>query len=74
MCRSMHRPVALALLLATSGVASADDKPFTIGPRPAWILLGGVTTGGTIALADRGAFVGGGLALARLQNAHLIGV
>lgn len=74
MCHPMHRLVALALLLAAAGVAHADDKPFTIGPQPAWILLGGVTTGGTIALADRGAFVGGELSLARLKNAHFIGL
>jgi hypothetical protein len=43
----------LAVSLAPS-VAHADDPPFTIGSRPAWILLGGVTTGGTVALADRG--------------------
>ena len=57
------------------GVAYADDDPaFTIGPRPAWILLGGVTTGGTIALADRGAFVGGELSLARLSAGNFVGL
>jgi len=63
----------LAVSLAPS-VAHADDPPFTIGSRPAWILLGGVTTGGTVALADRGAFVGGELSLARLREASFVGL
>jgi hypothetical protein len=53
--------------------AAADDPPFVIGSRPAWFLLGGVTTGGTIALADRGAFVGGELSLARLRDGNFFG-
>jgi len=63
----------LAVSLAP-GVAHADDPPFTIGSRPAWILLGGLTTGGTVALADRGAFVGGELSLARLREASFVGL
>jgi len=55
--------VALAVILAT-GRARADDRPFTIGPQPTWFLLGGVTSGGTVALADRGAFVGGEVSFA----------
>ncbi len=66
--------VALAVVLGTSGVAAADDPPFTIGAKPAWALLGGVTTGGTVALADRGAFVGGEVSLARLSNANFVGL
>ena len=55
--------------------ACADDDPaFTIGSKPAWLLLGGVTTGGTIALADKGAFVGGELSLARLRDGNFVGV
>lgn len=55
--------------------ARADDDPaFTIGSKPAWLLLGGLTTGGTIALADKGALVGGELSLARLRDANFIGV
>jgi len=67
--------VAGVVVCAVSNTAHADDDPpFTIGSRPAWILLGGVTTGGTIALADRGALVGGELSLARLSNSNVVGV
>lgn len=55
---------------------SRDDdarNAFTIGSRPAWFLLGGVTTGGTIALADRGALVGGELSLVRLRERTYLG-
>ena len=47
--------------------------PFTIGARPAWFLLGGVTSGGTVALADRGAYVGGELSVARLRAGTYFG-
>lgn len=64
----------VGVLLALARPAVADDDPaFTIGPKPRWALLGGVTTGGTIALADRGAFVGGELSLARLRDANFFG-
>jgi hypothetical protein len=58
----------------TAGIARADDPPFVIGAQPAWLVLGGVTTGGTIALADKGAFVGGELSVARLSNGKVVGV
>jgi hypothetical protein len=65
---------ALALGAAAPRAASADEPPpFTIGSRPAWILLGGVTSGGTVALADRGAFVGGELSVARLRDGSYFG-
>jgi hypothetical protein len=70
-------PRALLALLALSLAASpahADDPPFTIGATPSWLLLGGVTTGGTLILADRGALVGGEVSLARLQNASFVGL
>lgn len=51
-----------------------DDPPFTIGSRPAWFLLGGVTGGATVALADRGGFVGGEVSLARVRDGRWIGV
>jgi hypothetical protein len=63
----------LALAVAAPRRAAADDRPFTIGSRPAWFLLGGVTSGGTVALADRGAFVGGELSLARLRDGNYLG-
>ena len=65
--------VALGVLVARP--AHADDGPgFAIGSRPAWLLLGGVTTGGTVALGDRGALVGGELSLARLRDGNFVGV
>jgi hypothetical protein len=63
----------ILLVCAAARPAAGDDPPFTIGSRPAWFLLGGVTTGGTIALADRGAFVGGELSLARLRDGNYFG-
>jgi hypothetical protein len=68
--------LASALLSAAYAprTAAADEPPFTIGSRPTWFLLGGVTSGGTIALADRGAFVGGELSLARLREGNYVGL
>jgi hypothetical protein len=66
------RLLPIALLLA-SGTAHADDPPFTIGSQPTWVILGGVTTGGTVT-TDRGYFVGGELSLARLNEGNHIGV
>jgi hypothetical protein len=66
--------LTLALSAVTAPAASADEPAFTIGSRPAWVLLGGLTTGGTVALADRGALVGGELSLARLRDAQFAGV
>ncbi len=65
-------------MLWTARPALADppaeaDPAFTIGSRPVWLLLGGVTAGGTVALADRGALVGGELSLARLRDASFVG-
>jgi hypothetical protein len=61
---------------------SASDKPtsddhgspgkmpaFTIGSKPSWFLMAGVTTGGTVAAHDRGGFVGGEASVVRLSNA-----
>jgi hypothetical protein len=65
--------IALGLLAAPA--ARAEDEPaFTIGSRPAWLVLGGVTTGGTIALGDRGALVGGELSVARLRDGDFVGL
>jgi hypothetical protein len=82
----MSPPLRAAVigLVAAAGAAAprtaaADDPadgpaPFTIGSRPAWFLLGGVTSGGTIALADRGAYVGGELSVARLRAGTYVGL
>jgi len=63
----------LALGVAIPRGAAADDRPFTIGSRPTWFLLGGVTSGGTVALADRGAYVGGELSVVRLREGNYLG-
>src|SRR5205809_288955 len=64
---------AAALLALAARPAAADPRAFTIGSRPAWVVLGGVTGGGTVALADRGAFVGGELSVARLRDGNYLG-
>ena len=64
---------AVALLVASAGAARADDPPFEIGSKPQWFVLGGVTTGGTVAFDNRGGYVGGELSLARLNNFHYFG-
>jgi len=65
---------ALALGALVARPAHADDGPgFAIGSQPAWLLLAGVTTGGTVALGDRGALVGGEVSLARLRDGNFIG-
>jgi hypothetical protein len=51
-------------------VAQAEETTpaFTIGARPIWYLLGGVTGGLTTVAHDRGGFVGGELSAARLSH------
>lgn len=68
--------LAFAVVLGAAPRAHADDDdpPFTIGSRPAWYGLGGVTAGGTVALADRGGFVGGELSLVRLREGRWLGL
>ncbi len=69
--------VAAAAALATGALAhpaAADDEPpFIIGSRPAWIMLGGLTAGGTVALGGRGALVGGEVSIVRLRDAQFAG-
>ena len=67
--------VVTALVLAglMAGNARADE-PFHIGSLPKWIVLGGVETGGTVALSGRGALVGGELSVARLRERKFIGL
>ncbi|HKE14253.1 MAG TPA: hypothetical protein VKB80_05300 [Kofleriaceae bacterium] len=70
--------VAGLLLAALPRAAAADgDPPFTIGPRPAWFLLGGVTGGATLAESEGGGgggFVGGELSLVRLRDGRFAGL
>lgn len=42
------------------------EKPFTIGAKPAWYVLAGVTTGHTLLARDRGGYVGGEASVVRL--------
>jgi hypothetical protein len=68
----------LAALVAAAGVlyaapALADDKPFAIGAKPAWYLLGGATAGGTL-VAQGSGYVGGELSVARLQSGRYFGL
>jgi hypothetical protein len=55
---------------AEDHVSAVEQKsPFTIGTKPVWYLMSGVTTGGTIAAHDRGGYVGGEASIVRLSNA-----
>jgi hypothetical protein len=80
----MTRPlvVALALVLA-SGSALADEprsettasaRPYSIGAQPAWFVLAGLTTGGTVGIDDKGGFVGGELSVVRLDRGVFVGL
>jgi hypothetical protein len=53
-----------AMLVACAGRAD-EERPFTIGPKPTWYLLAGVTTGGTVVASDRGGYVGQEVSLVR---------
>ena len=66
----MKRVLAVLLLLLVPATAHAEDPPpFTIGAKPAWYLLAGVTTGATTVAHDRGGYVGGEASLVRLGAA-----
>lgn len=65
--------IVVAATVWAPGPAVADPA-FTIGAQPRWFLLGGVTSGGTVALARRGGYVGGELSLARLREARYAGL
>src|SRR5436190_4678975 len=70
----------LSLSLATMLLAPARDArddetpPSTVGPRPAWFLMGGPGFGGTIVTHDRGWFVGGEVSLVRMREGRFIGI
>ena len=71
----------LAVVLALASVARADEvkkdsgpPAFHIGPTATWVMLGGLTTGGTVALADKGYFVGGELSFALMRVGDYMGV
>lgn len=68
----------MAGLLAVVHPAIADDDPpFVIGSTPSWIVLAGLTTGGSFGIGDRGgsgALVGGEVSLALLREKQFTGV
>jgi hypothetical protein len=77
--------VSVGVVLAMASVAFADDaKPaakadtgppaFHIGPTAMWVILGGLTTGGTVALSDKGYFVGGEVSAACLRVDNFFGI
>jgi hypothetical protein len=60
-----------------AGTADADpDPPFSIGGRPAWFLLGGVSGGANLAIEgeEGGGFAGGELSLVRLREGRFFGL
>jgi len=83
--RAMRRPrrwrgvtrvcvMVLAVLAASRPrPAAADDPPFSIGSAPAWFLLGGVTSGGTVGTGTTGGYLGGELSLARMRDGNYVG-
>lgn len=74
--RGVKKAAALALpiVLAWSPIARAEEPPFSIGPKPAWFVSGGVTTGGTIVATDRGYYLGGELSLLRMREGKFVGL
>jgi hypothetical protein len=53
--------------------ASAEPKPFSVGARPAWFLMGGLEGGGTLVANDRGGLLGGELSVVRLRQGKFFG-
>lgn len=69
----------VSVVLAISALAApaaAEDAPpaFTIGAKPGWFVMGGVTTGGTVVTTDRGGYVGGELSLVRIRDGRYYGI
>lgn len=68
------RVLAIAVILLHSQTAAADEgEGFQVGAQPSWFVLGGVTTGGTVGIDDKGALIGGELSLARLNGTRYLG-
>lgn len=65
--------VALVLVMVSARFARADEA-FSIGSRPAWFVLGGLSSGATVALDRRGPYVGGELSLVRVQGRGFVGL
>jgi hypothetical protein len=64
---------ALATIAVAALALPATAAPFSIGARPAWYLLGGVTGGGTVGVDQKGGFVGGELSVVRLKQGRYLG-
>lgn len=69
-----HLALGFAVIAVAAGPARAEPRGFTIGGRPVWFVTGGVTTGGTVAVAERGALVGGELGLVRIRERQVAGL
>lgn len=73
--------VGLGMVLAMASVAHADEPKaesgppaFHIGPTAMWVVLAGLTTGGTVALSDKGYFVGGEVSAALIRDSNYMGL
>lgn len=71
--RALLFAAAAAALVPASAHADEQKPAFQIGSKPAWYVMGGVTTGGTIVAQDRGWYVGGELSLVRLREKRFFG-
>lgn len=69
-----HLALSIAVIAVAAVPARAEPRGFTIGARPVWFATGGVTAGGTVAGAPRGAFVGGELGLVRIRDRQVAGI
>lgn len=69
-----HLALGFAVIAVAAGPARAEPRGFTIGGRPVWFVTGGVTAGGTVAGAPRGALVGGELGLVRIRDRQVAGL
>jgi hypothetical protein len=65
---------ATAVLYAPAAAAGEEEEPapFTIGSKPAWYVMGGLTSGATVT-EHRGGYVGGELSVVRLRNSRFVG-
>ena len=64
----------LAFGLTDPGIAQADDESFSIGSRPVWFVMAGVSSGGTVALDSRGLYIGGEVSLVRIRDRLFYGL
>jgi hypothetical protein len=68
-------PLAASLLLLALPARAEEPPPaFTIGPKPAWFVTGGLTSGDTLVAHDRGGYLGGELSLSRILEGRVVGL